>query len=510
MLWSLIKIVVFVVLVAAAAMGAGFLLEMEGGVQIALAGVEINLTPLTAVISFLVLLVSLWLLLKLASLSVAFLKFLNGDETALSRYFDRNRERKGYQALTEGMMALASGEPRIAMSKAARAERYLAKPELTNLLTAQAAEMAGDAPKAEAAYKRLLQDQSTRFVGIRGIMHQKIQAGDKATARSLAEKAIALRPKHVEVQDTLLQLQAQAQDWSGARDTLNLKLRHGSLPRDVHKRRDAVLALSEAKVIFQDGADISAVEAAIEANHLSPDLVPAAAMAARSLAAKGQLRKATRILKKSWEVHPHPDLAAAFAALEPEETPKARLKRFQPLLKLVQDHLETKLLEAELHIAAEDFPAARRALADVISGEPDSRALTIMAAVERGEGSSDTAVKGWLAKALDAPRGPQWVCGKCHNIHREWVPVCENCQAFDTLSWVAPPQSSFASSTGFAMLPLIVGALEEPAVDLATEVSESNVTEAELLVPEAEIVTPIEILDAEISSEPDKVKSEAK
>ena len=36
------------------------------------------------------------------------LKFINGDETAISRYFDRNRERKGYQALSEGLMALAS------------------------------------------------------------------------------------------------------------------------------------------------------------------------------------------------------------------------------------------------------------------------------------------------------------------------------------------------------------------------------------------------------------------
>ncbi|MFY0681938.1 MAG: tetratricopeptide repeat protein [Thalassovita sp.] len=504
MLWSLIKIVVFIVLVAALATGAGFLLEMDGGVQIALAGSEINLTPLTAAIAVVVLMVSLWLLLKLASLAVAIAKLASGDETAWSRRSDRKRERKGYQALTEGMMALASGEPRVAMSKAAKAERHLRKPELTNLLTAQAAEMAGDSQKAEEVYKRLLQDQTTRFVGIRGIMKQKLNAGDTSTALSLAEKAIALRPKHVEVQDTLLQLQAQAEDWSGARETLNLKLKHGALPRDVHKRRDAVLALSEAKAVLDEGADIKTLESAIEANHLSPDLVPAAAMAARSLSAKGQVRKATKILKKSWEVHPHPDLAAAFAMLDAEEDAKARLKRFQPLLKLNPGHRETKLLEAELQIAAEDFPAARRALGDLIEAEPDSRALTMMAAVERGEGSSDTVVKGWLAKALNAPRGPQWVCDSCHNIHTEWAPVCANCQAFDTLSWKIPAQSDMASSTGLAMLPLIVGAVEEAAVP---EVVEELPLEAAVEEPSEglEHDTPVaaEIIDAEIAPEPD-------
>lgn len=495
MLWSLIKIVVFVVLVAAAALGAGYLLEMDGGVRIAFGGIELNLTPLMAVIAFLVLLLSVWLLLKLASLTVAVLKFLNGDETALSRYFDRNRERKGYQALTEGMMALASGEPRTAMHKAARAEKYLGKPELTNLLTAQAAEMAGDTKKAQDVYKRLLKDDKTRFVGVRGIMKQKLSEGDTDTARKLAEKAIALKPKHEETQDTLLQLQAQARDWSGARGTLNLKLKNGSLPRDVHKRRDAVLALSEAKAILQEGSSPEALDEAIEANRLSPDLVPAAALAARAMIEKQQLRKAARMLKKAWSVHPHPDLAAAFAAIHPDESAAERLKRFHPLLQLVPDHRETKLLEAELQIAAEDFPAARRALGDLIDQAPDSRVLTIMAAIARGEGASDTVVKGWLARALSAPRGPQWVCDKCHNIHHEWVPVCENCGGFDTLSWQSPPEAEVASATGVAMLPLIVGSLEDHSAPAEPE--EAEPSEQPEPVEEAEVLDPIAELEDE-------------
>lgn len=484
MLWSLIKIVVFVALVGAATLGAGYLLELEGGVRVAVGGIELNLTPLNAVLALLVLVVAIWLLLKLASLTVAVLKFLNGDETALSRYFDRNRERKGYKALTEGMMALASGEARLAMSKAAKAEKYLDQPELTNLLTAQAAEMAGDRKKAEETYKKLLSDDRTRFVGVRGIMKQKLADGDTETARKLAEKAITLRPKHEETQDILLKLQAQAHDWSGARETLSLKLKQGTLPRDVHKRRDAVLALSQAKGVLDEGNDIDAREAAIEANRLSPDLIPAACYAARGYIEKGKPKLATRILKKAWEAQPHPDLAAAFAAIVPNETPAERLKRFQLLLKIHPENSETRLIEAELQIAAEDFPAARRALGSLVDENPDSRALTIMAAVERGEGASDQVVKGWLARALTAPRGPQWVCSNCHNIHSEWVPVCENCQAFDTLEWKAPPASEVSSATGVAMLPLIVGALE----DHSGEPDDNTEGTADDVVLDAEIV----------------------
>jgi HemY protein len=121
-------------------------------------------------------------------------------------------------------------------------------------------------------------------------------------------------------------------------------------------------------------------------------------------------------------------------------------------------HIESRLMMAELNLAAEDFPAARRALGDIVENEPDARALTIMAAIERGEGSSDEVVRGWLTKALSAPRGPQWVCDKCNTIHSDWVPVCSSCDALDTLSWKEAPQNEMQSSTGIEMLPLLMGA----------------------------------------------------
>ncbi|MEN8837728.1 MAG: heme biosynthesis HemY N-terminal domain-containing protein [Celeribacter marinus] len=481
MLLSLVKIVIFFVIVAALAYGGVLLLESDGGLQLAFGGYEIALGPLQAVIAFVALLVALWVIMKVIGLALAVVKFLLGDETALSRYFDRNRERKGFEALADGMLALASGEGRVAMSKAAKAEKYLRKPELTNLLTAQAAEAVGDKRKAEETYKRLLSDDRTRFVGVRGILKQRLDAGDTDTALKLAEKAFAIKPKHVETQDVLLKLQADKGDWSAARRTLSAKLKHGAIPRDVHKRRDAVLALSEAKGILDDGASIEAREAAIEANKKSPDLIPAAVMAADNLVQNGNSKQATRILKKAWQVQPHPDLAAAFARIEPDETPAQRLKRFGALTKANMGDPETKMLLAELQIANEDFPAARRALGDLAEINPTSRSLTIMAAVERGEGGSDVVVRGWLTRALTAPRGPQWICDNCNTVHAEWAPVCGNCSGFDTLSWRQPSQSEVAMPAGTEMLPMIVGAPASADNVVSVDVDTADVVDAEIV-----------------------------
>lgn len=464
MLWSLGKILTFVVLVAALAFGAGLLNDTALNFRLAVGGLELTLGPLQAVVLAVVSIAVLWVLFKVAGFVIALVRFLLGEETAISRYFDRNHERKGYQALADGMMALASGEGRVAMSKASKAEKHLRQPELTNLVTAQAAEMVGDRSKAEDVYKRLVRNDRTRFIGVRGLMKQQLEKGETTTALKLAEKAFAIKPRHVETQDTLLSLQAQSEDWAGARRTLGAKLKYGALPRDVHKRRDAVLALTEAREHLIDGEEEAARDRAIAANRQSPQLIPAAVLAAQAYVHRGKPRNASNVIKKIWATRPHPDLAAAFAAIAPDETPEQRIKRFRVLTKSNPDHSESRLVMAELFIAAEDFPEARKSLGELSETDPTARALAIMAAVERGSGVDDAVVHAWLTKAVSASRGPQWVCSSCDTVHEEWEPLCGHCQSFDTLTWVTPKTSGVAMPAGTAMLPVMVASGDKEGV----------------------------------------------
>jgi len=485
MIWSVFKITLFVALIAALTFGTSFLIDAGGEVRIAIGAKEFSLTPLAGLIGLVLILIAGWLVFRVAGLLVAIFRFFNGDETAISRYFDRSRERRGFEALADGLMALASGEGRVAMAKAAKAEKYLGRPDLTLLLSAQAAEMTGDTGKAQGFYKKLLSDDRTRFVGVQGILKQKLAEGDTETALKLAEKAFALRPRHEGTLDTLFSLQSEKRDWKGARETLTATVKARALPKALHTRRDAVLALAEAREKLEAGEVESGRVAALQANRLSPDLIPAAVLAAEMHILNQSPRNAAKVIKKAWAVQPHPELAAAFADIAPDETPKARLARFQPLLKLKPDDPETSLLAAELSIVAEDFPAARTAFGDLAEREPTTRSLTIMAAIERGEGAKDAVVRGWLTKALGASRGPQWICETCHHIHGNWVPICENCTGFDTLSWRTPPATSEPAPRSSDMLPLIVGALDDK------------------LVPE------VEVLPQEVAVESPVVKVEA-
>ncbi|MEM6465915.1 MAG: heme biosynthesis HemY N-terminal domain-containing protein, partial [Pseudomonadota bacterium] len=402
MLWSLAKVLVFVGIAIALTFGAGYVLETPGEVRFVFAGEEITLQPIGFILVCLLAFFGFWVLLKLAGLIIALLRFVTGDRNALSAYFDRNRERKGYQALSDGLLALASGDGRKAQVKAARAEMLLDKPDLTRLLNAQAAELNGNTAKATRYYKEMLTDDRTRFVGVKGLLQQKLADGDTETALQLAQKAFAMRPKQVEVADTLFGLQTGEADWAGAKATLQAKVRTGQLPRDVGKRREAVLALADAQVAEAEGKLDEARASAYRANKLVPGLVPAAVMAARLHGDAGEGRAAVNSLKTAWGQSPHPDLAAAFAKLAPDESPSERRSRFEALLRKNPTHPESKMTAAELALADEDFPGARKALGDLVETRATTRVMALMAAIEKGEGAEDKVVRGWLAKALSA------------------------------------------------------------------------------------------------------------
>lgn len=453
MLMMLIRTALWAVAVLAVLLAFDFLRDSSGGVVVDLNGrIYGPFAPLEFVGLVVALAALLWLGFKAFGFLVALVRFASGDETALSRFWNRARERRGFTAAAQGMIAMAEGDGRAAMSHARKAERLLDRPGLTQILVAQAAEASGDADTARRYYKKLASSPDTAYVGVRGLLTEALNKGDTERALKLAEHAFSLKPKSEEVLNSLFTLQSRAEDWSGARKTLSASVSARALTRDVGARREAVLLLAEAR----DRDDPQARrDLTLRANAKAPGLSPAAVDAARILIGEKSLRKARNILLTAWRHGPHPEIAAAFAAIQPDETPEARRKRFSDLLAISPDDPETRMLAAELALADRDWPGAREALGDLVDSRPSARALAIMAAVEKGDGASEQVIRGWLAKAVAAPRGPAWICDACGAQHGEWGPACAACDAFDTLDWRDTPAPDAAEVANAAMGPLV-------------------------------------------------------
>lgn len=405
MLGSLIRLLAFASIVALATWVVAILLETEGSVTVSVAGFDqFALTPLAAGAVLLTAAAALLVLVRLLDLVVTLVLFTLGDPSAVRRFTEGTRRRRGLESVDNTLMALARGDGRGALRQAGRAAKLLRRPGLTRLLMAQAAELAGDTRRARRFWRALAEEPATALVGLKGLLAQSERAGDTERARALAERAAEVAPQDPDVLGTLYGLQSQAYDWAGARKTLAVQKKIGAVPRIEADRRGAALAIALAEEAEAAGQKETAKTFALEAVRLDPSNSDAAVGAARHLLREGHKRPATRHLIEAWTRAPAPQIARAFAELEPKETEEARRKRFDRLIAANPNHRETAFVRAELALLAEDWAGARAAVEAVGEREYSSRSCAVMAAIARGEGEPERVVRGWLARALGAPR----------------------------------------------------------------------------------------------------------
>ena len=371
----------------------------------------------------------------------------------LARLNSERKRQQGYHALSQGMAAVAAGDVTEARRMAKIASARLKERPLTLLLAAQTAQLGGDEDAARKYFIAMLEQPETSFLGLRGLLTQALKAGDRAEALTLARRAYEERPNTPWAVATLLDLQLETGDWTRTQPLLQHAAKLKVVSDPVARRRRAVMAAERAR----RDPPATGLDAAREAVKLAPDLVPARAMLARLLAPVGRLKEARRTIEQGWSAAPHPELAAAYAALVPEEEPLARYRRFERLNELSPRHRESLLALAECALAAELWSEARKNLEFVAAAEgdhPSERLARLMARLEEGPQGDSAAARRWLMAAVNADPEPGWQCRRCGTLADSWRANCMHCHAFDSLAWQAPQRAAAAMLIGPAAVAL--------------------------------------------------------
>jgi HemY protein len=353
------------------------------------------------------------------------------------------RRRRGYRALSQGMVAVAAGDPAEAKRFARQADALLAEPPLTLLLSAQAAQLNGDERAAQNYFTAMLDRPETEFLGLRGLIMQALKRDDEAEALRLAERAKALRPKTQWVLASLFELQARSGKWSEAEATLALAARRKAVTASESERHRAVMLYEQSRVASAENRDRDAVRLVAKAHALAPGFTQAAARYAEMLSAAGHTRQARKVIEAAWTKAPHPELAAAYEAILADERPLQRLKRFETLAARNKDHIETHIALAAMALKARLWGEARRHLADA-GGRDDNpapipRVCRLMAEIDEAEHGDLPAARLWLSRAsTTTAQDPAYVCAACGGEVAAWTALCPHCHSFDSVEWRLP------------------------------------------------------------------------
>jgi HemY protein len=373
-----------------------------------------------------------------------------------------SRRERGYRALTQGMVAVAAGDPDEANRQARRADVLLEEPPLTMLLSAQAAQLNGDEAAATRYFNNMLDRPETAFLGVRGLLIQAQKSDDRSAALEYAERAYQLQPKTPWVLNTMFDLQVADGRWRAALATLEEAVKRRAVPAEAARDRRATVLLGCSGEAEAAGDGSEALRFAKRANSLAPDFLPAVLRSVDLTIRAGKTRPATRMIHNAWTRNPHPDLARHYAEIDGRasgksgDDPLKRVKLFERLLSFNPDHAESHIALAEAALAAELWGEARNHLEKAAGGDPSARVCRMMADLEERAGENAAAARDWLLRASTAPPDAAWVCNDCGAAWESWSPVCGECRALGTLGWELPAR---ARTTG---LPPAQGPNAEP------------------------------------------------
>lgn len=427
----MLRLVAFLVGIAAAATGLAWLADRPGKLVIDWQGYEIETSVFRAI-------VMLALLVGLSILAWSLAVQLWRSPATLGSFFTRRRQMRGLEALSGGMIAIGSGDRAAATRYAVQARRSLPNEPLTHLLRAQAAQLSGDRVTARRIFEAMIGSPETEQLGLRGLFLEAEREGEREAARQFAERAIKLNPKLGWPVEALFDIQCKESDWQGALETLAIARKNQHVDKRVADRRRAVLLAGRAQEM-EETDPIRSMQLALEAHHLAADLVPAGAIAGRLLAARGNTQRAAKVLQRTWRASPHPDIATGYAYVRIGDSPRDRLDRIKQLAQISPHSSESSIAVATAAIEAKDWGAARHALSPLTGDRQTARVCTLMARIESEEFGDRGRVREWLARAVHAPRDPAWTADGV--VSDRWQPVSPVTGALDAFQWRIPVEA---------------------------------------------------------------------
>lgn len=456
------RLVFLVLLVLVAGAVASWLATQPGMLQLEWLGYKLQMRTSLGV----ALLVILGLMLIFADRLVRGLFDLPGT---MGRRLARRRAAQGHRALALGMIAVSAGEPGEARRQAARAQRLLSAPQLTDLLSAQAANLSGDSQAAGRYFSSLTRDPDTAFLGHIGLARLALEQDRNDEALAEAKTALALRPKSALAARQVLVLQAERQNWAAALPALNVVAAADDDDRESLARQRAVLNYLQARSSLpaetgfgddQEGRNDPAtpVNTHIKRTVMNqlhaalkdwPAFWPAALCIADIHLAAKEKRKAVRVLETAFRSMPHEMIAARLqdAWNSNEGTTVSRLAK---LVATSGDRAhDARRIVAGVALAKGLVGEARRLIAEIPDTARDAPVWRLAAMLaESGDEPDMAAATDALRQAGDARRGHCWQCASCQLVHDSWQAHCESCAGFATLDWRRPDGLSPLVETG--------------------------------------------------------------
>lgn len=359
------------------------------------------------------------------------------------------RQNKGFEYLNKSLVALSSGDHKLAARLVKQSELLLPPQPMLHLIAAEAALKRGYHAEASERFELLKESEDGRLIGLRGLVSEARRTGQSDEALRLARQAFEENRKSPWVLKTLFSLEVAAGHWTTARTALNKVIKEKLIDQEQAARHQGALLFAEAVEQTLKGDQASARKTYEQSLKVRPWFAPSIAALARIDKKAGQEKKASKRLLEAWSKAPYALLARVYKDLDVAESGEDWLKRVRDLISRNPDHRESHLLLADAFLDARRPAEAAPVITRLLEKFGDRLVWELKLRLASQLGQSTDAAEEALQSA---PLLPNWYCGDCGTPVRDWSVLCQNCKEFDTL--IEGREGCQARVTSFGSSPL--------------------------------------------------------
>lgn len=281
------------------------------------------------------------------------------------------KRKRGLAALEQGWSALAIDDKTAALKWGKKALSALNGEASALRLLVQASK----GKEHEKYLEQLMAFEDSETYGLKIQIEAHMEQCEPENALEKVRLLHAKQPKNPWVITQLIDLHAALSHWDEAREILKAASKLKALnPEDV-AHTGAMLDYGDAREMDLAGQKKAALNLALSALKKEPGFHAAALLAARLHVALGDVKKAEKLLLKSWGKDPHREISDQYLTLYAAENAADRLARVQKLISNTPEHMLSRSLLARTAIEAQKWPLAKDAL-DQITENGEATAST--------------------------------------------------------------------------------------------------------------------------------------
>lgn len=390
----MIKAILFILILLALTFGVSQISDTAGGVSVTLNNYSYEVTLVVAILGLLAFFTALLL-------CVALIKLLIGSPKLALRASKERKKRKGFEAISQGLLSVTAGDFKSAERHARDAQKFMPQEPLSLLLTAQTHQLGANSQGAEKAFRAMLEAPATKLIGLKGLHLEAERRQDLEIASQIAQDAVNIAPSAGWAADSLLKGELARKDYDAALKSVDRQLTARLIDKNIAKRWRGLLLTAKA-------IETNSKSTIDEALGFLPEFAPTAAFAAQKMHNAGDVKKATRLLENAWKKSPHPLILESYKSLIAMDSSTVRLQKLIHFVKPFENSIESGLAIAKAALDANDFATANAALQPHLAN-PTKQVCLLQSEFALRENNDQGKAKMWLAKSLRARADSAWM-----------------------------------------------------------------------------------------------------